>query len=263
MIERDLESRLRSAYRSRAGRADPGALSERVHSIPATVEPERRRWWHGFGFGASHSAGSGGVEVKGASNMLTATRIAAIFAALALGATFLAVQVGVPPDTAQQPAAPTGETSAAVSRKATGFTGTSTWGLQYEEGREVAGEGKVSMLGAAWQMTLSDMSDPRMNGKLRIAYNEDFYGVQGRVSSFTTRIDNELGSWLGTGEEYFGTTSMDLLFGQAFYRGTGAYEGLSAMVFMQGRGVDGLDYYGIVFPGEMPEVPEMPEPPAE
>ena len=153
--------------------------------------------------------------------------------------------------------------NAAVSRKATGFTGTSTWGVQYEEGREVAGEGKVSMLGAAWQMTLSDMSDPRMNGTLRIAYNQDFHGVQGRVSSFSTRIDNELGSWLGTGEEYFGTSDMDLLFGQAAYRGAGAYEGLSAMVFMQGRGVDGLDYYGIVFPGEMPEVPEMPEPLAD
>jgi hypothetical protein len=36
------------------------------------------------------------------------------------------------------------------------------------------------------------------------------------------------------------------------------------MVFMQApRGYDGPDYYGIVFPGEMPEVPEMPEPPAE
>ena len=58
--------------------------------------------------------------------------------------------------------------SAAASRKATGFTGTSTWGLQYEQGREVVGEGKVSMLGEAWQITLSDMSDPRMNGKLRI-----------------------------------------------------------------------------------------------
>ena len=154
--------------------------------------------------------------------------------------------------------------SAAVSRKATGFTGTSTWGLQYEQGREVAGEGKVSMLGEAWQITLSDMSDPRMNGKLRIASNVDFHGLQGRVSSFATRIDNELGSWLGTGHEYFGTTDMDLVFGQAFYRGTGAYEGLSAMVFMQSpRGHDGPDYYGIVFPGEMPEVPEMPEPPAE
>ena len=153
--------------------------------------------------------------------------------------------------------------SAAVSRKATGFTGTSTWGLQYEQGREVAGEGKMSMLGDASQMTLSDMSDPRMNGTLRIASNVDFHGLQGRVSSYSTRIDNELGSWLGTGHGYF-ATDVNLLFRQAFYRGTGAYEGLSAMVFMQApRGREGLDYYGIVFPGDMPEVPEMPEPPAE
>ena len=57
MNERDLETRLRSTYRTRAERADPGALSERVHSIPATVEPQRRRWWHGFRSGTARSAG--------------------------------------------------------------------------------------------------------------------------------------------------------------------------------------------------------------
>ncbi len=115
MNERDLETRLRDAFRVEAERADPGALSERVHSIPAMVEPERRRWWHRFRSGATRRAGLGGAQVRGANNMLSATRVAAVIAALALGTTFLAVQVGDSPEVAPGQAAPTADSWATVT----------------------------------------------------------------------------------------------------------------------------------------------------
>ncbi|MGD8684020.1 MAG: hypothetical protein PVG27_08735, partial [Chloroflexota bacterium] len=51
-------------------------------------------------------------------------------------------------------------------------------------------------------------------------------------------------------------------------RGTGAYEGLSALLYIDDpRGTvayDGVvDYYGIVFPGDLPTMPPVPEPPVE
>ncbi len=233
MNERDLETRLRSAYRSRAGRTDPGALSERVHSIPATVEPQRRHWWHGFRSGAARSVGPGGTQVRGASNMLTATRIAAIVAALALGTTFLAVQVGEPPDTAQQPTAPASETWVTVT------------GTQSISARGGAGNGQ-------WL----DMSDPRLEGFVSIIYESDS-GPEGgppphsgaRSRSRTTRVPgrgSRSGSW----------TSRESHRHMGWLEGDGAYDGLVFIEQSTEANPDvpsaGLDVVGLVYEGELP-----------
>jgi hypothetical protein len=90
--------------------------------------------------------------------------------------------------------------------------------------------------------------------------NEDFLGLQGRVRSFSTRIDNEHGSWMGTGRGYVATTQRyPHAYLEALYRGAGAYEGLTAIIFAEYERGSGYDYHGMIFPGEVPEVPAMPE----
>ena len=147
---------------------------------------------------------------------------------------------------------------ASVSQGAAEVTGSSGHGIQYDSGRTELLEGKASMLGEAWEVTLGGMSDPRLDGTMRTAYNRDFYGMHGQVKSFATRIDNDHGSWLGTGQGYLGSSVGNWYF-HALYAGDGAYAGLSALIFT--LDVDGeYDYFGLVFPGELPEVPAMPEP---
>jgi hypothetical protein len=85
MAERDLEARLRHAVRAEAESTDPGALFERVISIPDTVGPQRERWWHGLGLGGVRGHRGGGATTKGGTRMLTAVRFAAVAAALAIG----------------------------------------------------------------------------------------------------------------------------------------------------------------------------------
>jgi len=234
MNERDLETRLRSVYRSRAERTDPGALSERVHSIPATVKPERRRFWHGFRSDATRRVGLGGAQVKGANNMLSATRIAAIVAALALGTTFLAVQVGEPSQVPVPAAAPASESWVTV-------TGTQT----------LIGEVEEAMVGR-----MRSMSDPRLEGDVRITYEGDS-GVEEHPGTFwsTVTITNDEGSWQGQSVGFSEEDGSHHHTG--WFEGDGAYEGL---VFInqlteRGRGISAgtdLDVVGLVYEGELP-----------
>ena len=236
MNARDLETRLRGGYRREADQADPGALSERVHSIPATVEPERRSPWHGFGFGALRSAGPGGTQVRGASNMLTAIRIAAVVAALTLGSTLLAVQVSGPDDEAfQAPSATTGEAWATVT------------GTQRLRG---------TIEGALVGQNLG-MSDPRLEGKVRITYesgmpSDDDSGLDSTLWSVVT-ITNENGSWHGPSIGFVHERGVHHHI--AWFEGAGDYEGL---VFLEqlteesaSAGMD-LDIAGLVYEGELP-----------
>lgn len=234
MNERDLETRLRSAYRSRAGRADPGALSERVHSIPATVEPERRRWWHGFRSDATRSVGLERTQVRGASNMLTATRIAAIVAALALGTTFLAVQVGGPPEAAHQPGAP-------VSQSWVTVTGT----------QNLTGGGGSALTGK-----MLNMSDPRLEGDVRIEYDEKTGDGVNTTYWSTVTVTNDEGSWQGQSIGFMDERGAHHHMG--WLEGDGAYEGLAfinQLTEADPSATSGgmrLDVVGLVYEGELP-----------
>jgi len=232
MNERDLETRLRGTYRLEASQADPGALRERVHSIPATVEPERRHWWHRFRSGATRHAGLGGAQVRGANNMLTATRIAAVAAALALGSTFLAVQVGDAPGPVPQPAAPADDGWAIVT-------------------------GNQLLIGSspdcAFTAKNREMSDPRLEGDVCIDYEgvaEDF----AMWSSIT--ITNADGSWHGQSVGF-----MDEQGGHhhtGWFEGDGAYEGLAFIERLAEANPDSpsagvnLDFVGLLYEGELP-----------
>lgn len=236
MNERDLETRLRSVYHSRAERTDPGALSERVHSIPATVKPERRRFWHGFRSDATRRVGLGGTQVKGAKNMMSATRIAAVVAALALGSTFLAVQVGGPPEVAPQPGAPASESWVIVT------------GSQV-----LVGESPDCAMTAKNQ----SMSDPRLEGEICISYETEDGGEEHPGTFWSmVKVTNDEGSWqgqsIGFSEEDGSHHHMGWL------EGDGAYEGLvfidqltEANPKYPSAGVN-LDVVGLLYEGELP-----------
>jgi len=155
----------------------------------------------------------------------------------------------------------------AVSHKAAAFTGADHCCEWLKRGREVVAEGRLSIEGDIRGGDITGMSDPRLNGRLRFVRNEDFHGLQDRVWSVSARIDNELGSWLGSGHGY---RDRDLMLRQTvLLRGTGAYEGLSALLYIDDIRESGIpyngivDYYGIVFPGDLPMTPPVPESPAE
>ena len=165
--------------------------------------------------------------------MLTATRIAAIVAALALGTTFVAVQVGDPPDTAQQPAAPTGETWITV-------TGT----------QDVGPGGGGGMAGQRL-----NMSDPRFEGDVRIEYEQedaDNSGLNSTVWS-TVTITNDEGSWAGQSIGFVDQQGFHHHMG--WFEGAGAYEGLAYIEQLTEPQLSGgldLDVVGLVYEGELP-----------
>lgn len=238
MNERDLEARLRDAYRAEASHADPGALIERVHAIPTTAGAERPRWWNRLGLGASRSAGSGGIDVRGARNMLTATRIAAVVAALALGSTFLAVQVDDSPGTAPAPAATTGESWITVTGQADLFCSGNT--------RTCHG-------------TYHDMSDTRLDGDVSISFSHEGAPESGTMSNYTNYtlwgdvvVANDGGTWEG---KWVGFRDEDSLHHvTSWFEGTGEYEGLKYIEqAYEPEGGLSVVSTGLLFEGQIPE----------
>lgn len=168
--------------------------------------------------------------------MFTATRIAAVVAALALGTTFLAVQIGNAPEAAQRPAAPTGENWVTV-------TGT----------QRVVSGGDERMYG-----TRVDVSDPRLEGDVVITFERDgrYGSASGSNSTLwsTVTITNDEGSWeglsIGFTDKHGGHRHA------GWFEGTGAYEGLAYIEQLTEPEVNSagsrLDVVGLLYEGELP-----------
>jgi hypothetical protein len=87
--------------------------------------------------------------------------------------------------------------------------------------------------GATWRLSVSDVSDPRLDGTWYASLDGDQYtlpqGVPGPgVSTWTTRIENDEGAWQGS------TVTVEFpdgesLRGPLVLTGEGAYEGLTAV----------------------------------
>jgi hypothetical protein len=274
MNEHDLEARLRAAYRSEAEHADPGALAERVHSIPASVEPERRRWWHALRAAPVRRAGLGGTYLRGGGGMLTAARIVLVVGALMLGTSFLAVQIGDPPEAAAPVSTPA---ASPVSEEAhaTYVTGTRTGNRTVHVAKHsnitnpsppYTSTGGVYETDVAW-------SDPRLPSLMRIAENWAFYPAEGREGFGGAmqylqqiRLDGPDGSWTGPGyalveetpDEHYPQTVLMIL------EGEGAYEGLSAMLkatYDEPPAAGEIPSWdGYIFTGALTAMPEPPEP---
>lgn len=234
MNQRDLETRLQRSYRRHAELADPGALVERLHSIPTTDEPRRSRRWHVLGLGGSRTAGPGGIDVRGASNMLTATRIAAVVAALALGASFMAQQIGAGPEPAARPGATAGEAWTTVT------------GLQ---------DYACNATTQTCRGTNHDMSDPRLEGKVAITFSYQEDADDPSVGNYTLWgdlvISNDGGTWEGNWVGF--TDERQLHHITSWFEGTGEYEGLSYIEqSYEPEGGKSMVATGLLFDGDIP-----------
>jgi hypothetical protein len=110
------------------------------------------------------------------------------------------------------------------------------------------------------EVRFEDVSDPRLAGTWRTVINRDVY--RDSVSDVWTsaaRIDNAEGSWLGHFTGYLDPDD-GRWYHQGILTGTGAYEGLTAIVFKTNTGAMSYDVHGMVFPGDLPEAPDLPEP---
>jgi hypothetical protein len=228
MNQHHLEARLRSAIHTEADEADPGALHERVRSIPDTVEPQPQRWWHGLSSGASRGAGLDGARVKGGTTMFSAVRVAAVVAALALGTTFAINTISEPTG---------GPTPGAVAdAEWLGVTGSGRFQIDTRNGGVFGRQA---------------MSDDRVSGDVYTTWEaESGANEEGDWTMWgATRITNEQGTWEG---EYAGFIEPD---GQrnamGWFEGSGAYEGLSYLQHMHGYLGD-VTLTGLVYPGSIP-----------
>jgi hypothetical protein len=164
-------------------------------------------------------------------------------------------------------ASPEGTDQELVSSRAVDFSGTfPSIAAKSLPGYGDGPDGFV-VTGEMYEGKFSDLDDPRLNGKLQIVINRIDHNSAGDVASYAVRISNDAGSWLGTGHGYNDTSNPEfvfdhwkLVFGSldtTIFHGTGAYTGLSAI--MEGVPTDdGTRVIGVVFPGEIPEIPEMP-----
>lgn len=158
-------------------------------------------------------------------------------------------------------------TVGSVSAEPVDFHGTYPNFVTDDAGTMVLSQDGFIVTGDIIKGTFTDLDDPRLNGAVRYVINRIDHSLAGDVASYVMRIDNDDGSWLGRGYGYNDTSGGDLsfdaenivdgLFDTTVLRGTDGYEGLTA-IMVNLPTEDGLRVQGVVFPGEMPELPELP-----
>ena len=252
----DLEPRVRIWLHERlADRPDPyPILVDVLSQLPET--PQRKHRWWPFGRVPGPTTSTGRFTMSAALKSVAAGVVVALFGGF-LVAGVLPTQQGdeaLPAAVTESPSA--GPASDPMPLEATVFDGRATeTGLQLEVPTVTREDGVTKSVGAHYQMELTEMDDPRLNGTFQIVWNEvTFSGIHDVVTA-SNRIDNEDGSWVGVERGY--NHPRRGWNWQGVYQGQGAYEGLSALLFWeQAIGYDG---HGIIFPGTMPEPLDWPE----
>ena len=165
--------------------------------------------------------------------MLAATGITAVFAALALGTTFLAVSVDQ--DATPLPGAPT----------------TDDWTIV---------TGNQLLIGGSPDCTMTaehrNMSDPRLEGDVCINYEGNVGAEELETFWSSITITNVDGSWQGHSVGF--TDEREAHHHTGWFEGSGAYEGLAFMSTLTeanpkypSAGMN-LDMVGLVYAGELP-----------
>ena len=112
--------------------------------------------------------------------------------------------------------------------------------------------------GFTCRQSLTSVSDPRLEGTLHQAWDEDQYALPGnelgaKVATFTDRIENDEGAWQGSAVLLSypdGTTSCTPM----VMTGEGAYEGLTAVVAFEAFYED-CAVRGYIIDGSVPPPP--------
>jgi hypothetical protein len=108
-------------------------------------------------------------------------------------------------------------------------------------------DGRIERRGTVWAPTLT-VSDPRLEGDVRLASPEDQYPGGFTIRTNTWRIENAEGAWQGTMVDVGGGGTLIL-------EGEGAFEGLYAALDV----TNPSDMRGVIFPAPPPPpVPEAP-----
>jgi len=188
--------------------------------------------------------------------MFSFTRVVAGMAILALAGTLAYTVV---PSTGER-TAPGADAQIIDPADFGGFSGTMDCGAG-NYGQTTTTEWGSITLGETYPRCAIEASDARISGNSRSAH--DYYKYDGRpewgVRSFGSVISNEDGTWVAADGWGYQQPEDDTMFYAARYRGTDAYEGLSALVVLS-QDSWGLrfDVEGVIFPGDLPEAPELP-----
>ena len=112
------------------------------------------------------------------------------------------------------------------------------------------------------------MDDARLSGKFWHVWNRDYiwgsqeFVVEGEVLTGTAELVNDDGTWVGTMRGYKAYEPVGKRhYWQVELAGTGAYEGLSALLYFRGTSEYRHEVDGFVFPGPLPEYPDPVEVP--
>jgi hypothetical protein len=109
-----------------------------------------------------------------------------------------------------------------------------------------------------WWKTEFRVDDPRLSGVATSRHNRNVGAVKtthGGTRMITTRIDNDGGSWIGTGRAYSDPSSG--IHYQILFEGQGGYDGLDAIIALDNKSATGpFEVTGAIISGGLPELPE-------
>jgi hypothetical protein len=196
---------------------------------------------------------------------------AAVVAAVVVGGLVVAArdddptsEVAAPPSTAAAPT--TAAPPAAVAQPPVEFTACIEPGPVAEEGTVQPNvvplsDGDMTIMrdrGTTYRQSLTEVSDPRLEGTLYQAWDEDDYTLPGSVpsanlSTFTDRIENDQGAWQGSAVMLRFPDGQAMV-GPLVMAGEGAYEGLTAIVGFESF-FESCTVRGYIIEGDVPAIP--------
>ena len=191
------------------------------------------------------------APIGGTTTMISATKMIGLAASLALvGALALALPANQPEGSVGPAAAP------AEPAEMAPFSGTMRTLSIDDYGETVAHDWGRALMDQQWTFE-HDFDDERLNGMGRSRVNDHrIAGSSGGPKSFTLYIENDGGSWVGTGRAYNGVNGGGWHH-QTVLTGQGGYEGLTAILAAdQSAQSSVLEVSGVMFTGGLPPLPE-------
>jgi hypothetical protein len=145
-------------------------------------------------------------------------------------------------------------------------SGTAIYVRDLETGTTALEDGRPVLRGHMAYDTI-EMDDARLSGQPWHIWNRDpvgggFYSGVGEALTGTVELVNDDGSWVGTMRGYI-VTEPTTHFWHIGLTGSGAYEGLSTLLYVKGPGRRVMNVDSLVFPGALPVYPDPVELPAE